>query len=129
MIYEFPITTTTAYTKDSPKKTIVKLTKGIIHELDIISDEACQWTLFVAVAHGLHQIYPTNQGEYFKLRGETFSFREYYNLDTRPFSFYIYTYLYDADNSHDCVVRIGLLREVDLKEVIIKWSAEEEYIK
>lgn len=125
MIYEFPITTTTAATEESPKKTTIVLARGIIHQLDIISDEAAKWTLYVAIAHGLHQIYPTNTPNFFNLRGESFSFKENYELYTKPLSLSVFTYLYDADYSHKIIVRIGLLTEEDLKEVIIKWKAVE----
>lgn len=125
MIYEFPITTTIASTEGSPKKTTIVLARGIIHQLDIISDEACQWTLYVAITHGLHQIFPTNTPNYFRLRGEHFSYRENYELYTKPFSFSVYTYLVDADYPHTVIVRIGLLTEEDLKEVIIRWKAVE----
>lgn len=125
MIYEFPITTTTGYTETSPKKTTIVLARGIIHQLDIISDEAAKWTLYVAITHGLHQIYPTNTPNYFNLRGEFFSFRENYELYVKPLSLSVYSYLVDADYEHKIIIRIGLLTEEDLKEVIIKWKGVE----
>lgn len=125
MIYEFPIITETDDTSSSPKKTTIKLCKGIVHQLDIICDIAVMGTLYLAIAHGLHQIFPTNQEEYFRLTGRPFSFRESYELNSRPYSFYVYTYLENAQEEHEVRVRLGLLREVDLKEVIIKYVDEE----
>jgi len=125
MIYEIPITTTTSYTKDNPKKTVVSLARGVIHELDIISDEAARWTIFIAIAHGIHQIYPVNTPNYFNLRGEYFAFKEWYELDTKPYSLNIYTYLDGADYEHKVIVRIGLLPERDLRGVMILWEKQE----
>jgi len=129
MIYEFPITTTTAYTEASPKKTIIKLSKGVIHHLDVICDDAVMGTLYLAIAHGLHQIFPTNQEEYFRLTGRPFSYPESYKLYTKPYSFYVYTYLEDADYEHEVRIRMCLLLEDDIRGVKILWDEETEGIR
>lgn len=129
MIYEFPITTTTSHTSTSPLKTRIKLTKGVLHQLDIVTDEATQWTLYIAIRHGLYQVFPSNPDQYFRLRGEPFSFKESYKLYAEPYEFVIHSYLSNADYSHHARVRMGFLREDELKGVKILWDEETEGIR
>uniref|UniRef100_A0A6M3IEG9 Uncharacterized protein n=1 Tax=viral metagenome TaxID=1070528 RepID=A0A6M3IEG9_9ZZZZ len=124
MIYEFPIRTLTTHTSDEPLETVLKLTKGVLHQLDIISYPGARGTLYIALYHGGHKVFPTNPLEYFRLAGEPFSFTERYKLATDPFTLVAHTYLYDADNYHDARIRIGLLLEDELSGVILKWSEE-----
>lgn len=127
MIYEFGIRTLTTDTKASPKKTPLKLTRGIVHQLDIISYPGSMGTLYVALYHGGHKVWPTNPVEYFRLGGEPFSFGERYNLKTDPYSLVLHSYLYHPDGVtyfHDVRVRMGVLSEDELTGVIIKWSEE-----
>lgn len=124
MIYEFPITTAITDTKANPKKTTIKLTHGTIHQLDIISDESTQRTLYLAINRGLYQVFPSNPDTYFSLGGEPFSFREAFQIKTEPYELEVYTYLVNADYSHKVTVRIAMLEEDDLRGVLIKWSEE-----
>lgn len=126
MIYEFPITTTIDYTIAKPKRTVIRLSRGVIHQLDIIADEAVMGTLYVAICHGLHQLYPTNSNEFFRLTGRPFSFREGYKLYTKPFSLYVYTYLKDAQKEHELRIRMGFLLDDDIRGVRILWDEEAE---
>lgn len=126
MIYEFGIRTLTTHTKTSPLKTKLKLTRGILHQLDIISYPGSMGTLYLSLFHGGHQVFPTNPDEVIRLAGEPFHFREAYKLYSSPYILDVYSYLYDplgVTYSHDVRVRIGLLDEDELTGVTIKWQA------
>lgn len=129
MIYEFPIITTTAYTKASPMKTDLRLTKGVIHWLDILFDDAVMGTLYLAITHGLHQLWPTNPEAYFRLMAKPISSKEGYKLYTAPYVLSVYSYLENADYEHEARIRISLLLEDDLRGVKILWDEETEGIR
>jgi len=99
MMYEFGIRTELTDTQDSPKKTVLKLTEGIIHQLDIESYPGSMGYLYGTIYHGGHQVWPTNP---------------------------VYTWLgTGAENYHDVRVRIWILREDELGTTI-RWSEETE---
>lgn len=109
MIYRFGITTTTDYTKASPKKTILPLTKGSVHQLDVVFPPGCAGTLHVIVRDALHQVWPTNPDQSFAADGTTISFKESLDLDFEPFELQVYTWLENATYQHTCIVRVGIL--------------------
>lgn len=128
MIYEFEITTTTSHTSTNLKKSELKLYKGMIHRLDIISFPGSMGVLYISLFHGGHQLFPSNTGSYFRLGGETFSFMERYNLKSEPFILDAYSYLYHVDGvsyNHDCLVRVGLLKRDEVYGQVLIWDEEQ----
>jgi len=125
MMYEFGIRTELTDTQDSPKKTVLKLTEGIIHQLDIESYPGSMGYLYGAIYHGGHQVWPTNPDGCFRLGGVPISGKERYEL-TIPAELYVYTWLgTGAENYHDVRVRIWILREDELGTTI-RWTEETE---
>ncbi len=124
MIYSFAISTSANTALANRQKTELKLTAGIIHQLDIVFPTGCAGLLYVAINHGLHQIWPTNPGEYFHTDGETLSFKEFYELATSPFFLSVYTYNLDDTYAHSAIIRLGLLKRDAIQGIYLPWSGE-----
>lgn len=121
MIYRFGIPTTTDDTKASPKKTILPLTKGIVHQLDVVFPPGCAGTLHVIIRDALHQVWPTNPDENFAADGQVITFKEHYDLEEEPYELQAYTWLEDASHPHSCIIRLGILPRRILTPWLTKW--------
>jgi len=126
MVYSFAITTPANTPQASKKKTDLKLTLGIIHQLDIVFPTGCAGLAYIAINHGLHQVWPTNPEEYFHTDGETITFKEFYELTTEPYILSVYTYNLDDTHSHTVIVRLGILKKSELQGLWLPWHEEEE---
>jgi len=112
MIYSIAITTEkTTYPKGSPKKTILKLDYGTIHQVEVEFPSGCNALVGVQVKQGLHQVYPSNPAGFFTGDDTKISFRENYMLKAAPFEFDIWTWNDDTAYDHTILFRMGLLRE------------------
>lgn len=124
MIYSFAIETAITYSATNKLKTDLKLTAGIIHQIDIVFPTGCAGLLYVAINHGLHQIWPTNPGEYFHTDGETLSFKEFYELLSAENTLSVYTYNLDDTYAHSVIIRLGLLKQSEIQGLWLPWSGE-----
>jgi len=109
MIYSFDISTPANTPDTDIQKTDLKLTRGVIHQLDIVFPTGCAGLLYVAINLGLFQIWPTNPDEYFHTDGETISFREHFELIFEPYILTVHTYNLDEEYSHSVIIRLGIL--------------------
>lgn len=80
MFYTFSYTPDASDTEASPHKMELKLSAGVIHQVDILFQDGCYHEEFVQVFHDSLQLWPSNRGE--KLRGNAtvISFREFHEL-------------------------------------------------
>jgi hypothetical protein len=109
MFYVFSHTVEAANTEASPYLLDMKLTAGIIHQVDVLFQDGCNHEVFVQLFNDAYQVWPSNRGE--KLRGNAtvVSFREFFELtpgNTR-LTGKIWTTL-DADFK-EVIVQVGLL--------------------
>ena len=109
MIYSFAISTPANTAKADRQSTNLKLTQGVIHQVDFVFPTGCAGLLYAAVNYGLHQVWPTNPDEYFHTDGETISFREHYELVFVPFIMSVSTYNLDDTYAHSVIIRLGIL--------------------
>jgi len=121
MIYRFGITTTTAYTKENPLITPLLLTRGVVHQLDVVFPPGPRGTLHLTINDALHQVWPTNPDEEFASDADKISYREHYELEAEPYDLQAYTWLEDATYQHSCIVRIGILPRRILTPWLTKW--------
>jgi hypothetical protein len=125
MIYSFTIATAITYSATSKLKTDLELTAGIIHQIDIVFPTGCAGLLYVAINHGLHQIWPTNPGEFFHTDGESISFKEFYELQPGSNVLSVYTYNLDDTYEHSVIIRLGILKPSEIQGVWLPWYEEE----
>lgn len=124
MIYDFVITTPASTLVSAKQSTDLKLTGGIIHQIDLVFPSGPQGYLKVQINHGLHQVWPTNPEGYFASSDEKISFEEFYDLTTAPYTLTAYTWNDDDTYSHLVIVRFGILKRDDLRGVWFPWSGE-----
>ena len=124
MIYRFSFTIPANTTEDNKIRTDIKLTKGIVHQIDIVFPPGCFALAKIAINDGLHQVWPSNPGQYFASDGEVISFKEFYELREEPHTLAVFTYNLDDTYSHTLVLRLGVLRRDELQGVWIPWSEE-----
>jgi hypothetical protein len=124
MIYSFAVSTPANTLEANRRKTPLKLTAGIIHQLDIVFPTGCAGFLYVALNNGLHQLWPTDNGEYFHTDGETISFKEFYKLNEAPFVLDVFTYNIDDTYAHSAIIRLGILQQSEIQGLWLPWSEE-----
>ena len=80
MFYVFSYTPSASDTAADPHELSMKLTAGVIHQVDILFQDGCDHEQFVQVFIDNLQLWPSNRGE--KLRGNAtvISFREFFEL-------------------------------------------------
>jgi len=124
MIYSFNISTPANTLEADRVKTVLKLTAGIIHQLDILFPTGCAGLLYVALNHGLHQVWPSNDKEYFHTDGDKISFKEFYELKSDVNTLDVYTYNLDDTYPHAIIIRLGLLKQSEIQGLWLPWSEE-----
>ena len=121
MFYTFSYTPSASDTAASPHELKLKLTAGVIHQVDVLFQNGCNHKEFVQIFDGALQLWPSNRGE--KLRGNAtvISFREFYELyqGDSLLTAQIWTTL--TEEFKEIIISIGLLP----KKVIQPLSFEE----
>jgi hypothetical protein len=64
----------------APQTTEIKLCGGVIHRVEVTIPDGAMDLVGVKIRNGLHQLWPTHEGTYFRGNGVTYSFRENYLL-------------------------------------------------
>jgi hypothetical protein len=59
---------------------IHKLCGGVIHRVSVTIPDGCMDLVGVKIRNGLHQLWPSLEGTYYRGNGVTYSFRESYEL-------------------------------------------------
>ena len=109
MFYAFSYTPSATDTAAAPKKLPLPLSKGIIHQVDVLFQTGCDHKVFVQIWNDNFQLWPINRGE--KLRGNAtvISFRDYFELEkgSTELTAYIWTTL-SADFA-EVIIQLGVL--------------------
>lgn len=92
-----------------PYQADLKLTAGVIHQVDVLFQDGCKHLVDVQIFQANFQIWPSNRGGTLRGNATVVSFREFYELDPGETTL---TALINADASivdKDVVIQIGLL--------------------
>jgi len=105
VFYVFSYTPSASDTETDPHELRMKLTAGVIHQVDVLFQDGCDHEEFVQIWDDALQVWPTNRGE--KLRGNAtvISFREFYEL---------------APGDNILTAKFWTTLSADFKEVIIQ---------
>lgn len=118
--YTFPHSVVAADTEASPHKEPMKLTAGIIHQVDILFQDGCDHLCNVQIFQGGFQIWPSNRGESIKGNATAVSFRDFFEVD--PGESALHAKIWgDGTDLAEVIIQIGLLP----KRVIQPLSFEE----
>ena len=109
MFYAFRHTVdhTNGYTY--PYEADLKLTAGVIHQVDILFQDECDHLVDVQIFQANFQVWPSNRGATLRGNATVISFREFYELAPGETTL---TARIDADASvqdKDVIIQIGLL--------------------
>jgi len=113
MFYVFSYTPTAADTEASPYVLDMRLTAGVVHQIDILFQSGCGHEEFVQIFHGNLQVWPSNRGE--KLRGDAtvLSFRDFFLLGAGSVRLQAKIWTTLAADFKEVIIQMGVLpREV-----------------
>lgn len=108
MFSVFAHSVVTANTAGDPHVEVIKLSAGVIHQVDILFQDGCDHLANVMIFHGGHQLWPSNRGKAFRGNATAVSFREFYELEAGGTEL---TALIWGDGSDlaEVIIQIGLL--------------------
>lgn len=109
MIYRFNISTPANTAESAKQKTVLKVSRGVIHQLDIVYPPGPSGLLHLQIAKALHQLWPSNPSGSFAADQNMITFREHYELMTDPFQLEAYTWNLDDTHDHSVIIRLGIL--------------------
>ena len=109
MIYTANITTVKNTAKTALKKTVIRVTKGLVYKVEFFYPAGSSGLLGLAVFDGLYQVWPSSVGEFFISDDETIRFDDLYLKESAPYEFQCYTFNVDDTYDHLVGVRIGLV--------------------
>jgi len=110
MMYETDIKVLTTDLIDNKRKTVIKLTHGIIHQLGVYFPPGCANTIRTTIHKGLHQIFPTNPDGFMKGDAINIQGKEFYALIKAPYQVEVLSWSEGATYEHTITVRIWFLK-------------------
>lgn len=121
MFYTFAYTPDAGDTETSPHELSMKLTAGVIHQVDILFQDGCDHEIFVQVYDDNFQLWPSNRGEKIRGNATVVSFREFFELipGNTVLTMKVWTTL--AADFKEVILNIGLLP----KRIVMPFSFEE----
>jgi len=121
MFYTFSYTPGAADTESSPHELSMKLTAGVIHQVDVLFQDGCDHEIFVQVYDDNFQLWPSNRGESLRGNATVVSFREFFELipGNTVLTVKIWTTL--TADFKEILINIGLLP----KTIVMPFSFEE----
>lgn len=114
MFYSFSISTPKDTTESNKQETILKLTRGIVHQVDILFPPGPAGLLHLHINAALHQVWPFNVIDNFATDNEKITFREHFEITGAPHELRAYTWNEDDTYPHKVIVRIGILKRQNI---------------
>jgi len=109
MFFSYNITVTTSHTEASPKKDVLDLSAGIIHQVDILFPSNSTKNIYVRIFHGGYQLIPTNRLEAIRADNTIISTREFFELSPGNHKLFIHAWNTHSTDSFLVSINIGLL--------------------
>lgn len=111
MIYIADITTPANTLQDSPKKTVLQVTKGLVYKLEIAFPPGSRGLLSCYINDGNYQVWPVGYGSVFRGDNSKIVFDDTYLKLLPPYQFSIFTYNLDELYEHNLIFRLGLVSQ------------------
>jgi len=109
VFYDFAIKVPANTTEASPLKTTLKLTKGIIHRVEVQFPIGTRALAHCRIKRAGYQVWPTNRGGSFASDGYTIPIDENYELLHEPMGLIAICWNDDDTFPHTIDIRVGLL--------------------
>ena len=100
MIFSGSITIDHGKTRVDPNVERLKITQGVITQIDIMFPPGCAHTAFISFNRALHQIYPSNPDGFFMGDGVNISGGVFHYVKADPFELQIHGWAPDANYDH-----------------------------
>jgi len=109
MFYSFSHTITTSDIESSKYRLDMKLTAGVIHQVDVLFEDGCNHEAHVQIFQADHQLWPTNRGGSLVGNAIVISFREFFQLSYGLSDLYAYIWGDGSIENVDVIINIGVL--------------------
>lgn len=109
MIYNYSISTAANTAETSKQETVLKVSRGVLHKLEITFPGGCAGLLNVQIFDDTHQIFPTNPGGSFALDNVHLNFAEFYEITSPSPQLKVITWNDDDTYEHKVHIAIGIL--------------------
>lgn len=113
MFYEYHLTIPPNTPKSSLASLDCPLDYGIITHVEIEFPPGCNGLAGVRVRERDHQLYPTNDGEYFISNAYVIAFQETQRVFSKPFLVFLEGFNVDEIYPHTITLRVALIRPED----------------
>ena len=109
MFYVFSYTPDAGDTEANPHELEMKLTAGVVHQVDVLFQNGCNHEEFIKVFRANFQIWPSNREEEIRGNATVISFREFFVLEPGEtvLTAHIWTTL--GAGFKEIVIQVGLL--------------------
>lgn len=109
MIYSKEISTELDTSKSDPLLTTIKVTNGLIYQLEVDFPPGSSGLMGVQIFDKSYQLYPSTPGEWFLGDNRLLKYPDLYLKASAPFEFTIKTYNEDTLFDHTVYIRIGMV--------------------
>ena len=109
MFYAFLLEPTNGFANDTIWEIEMKLTAGVIHQVDVLFQVDCAHKQFVQIFHANHQLWPSNRGASLRGNATVISFREFYEMEAGDPALTARFWSTGAAAWAEVIVQIGLL--------------------
>lgn len=109
MFYAFSLELPTSHAADTVYKLDMKLTAGVIHQVDVLFQDECDHKQHIQIFHANFQLWPSNRGGNLRGNATVISFREFYEIASGdpPLTAHFW---YDSSQTwKEVIIQIGLL--------------------
>jgi hypothetical protein len=97
--------------KRAPEEQEIYLPPGVIHRIEIGFPAGARHMVYIAMRHGLNQLWPTNADGSFNADNYTIVINEHYVIKTEPFILTLQGWSPGTSYKHIIEVRFGILPE------------------
>ncbi len=113
MYYSYLFSVPAATPELAPYRQTLKLTKGIIHRVELSFPPGCVALVKCRFRRGLHQVWPTNRDEVFAWDAVQIAWNDFEPLEEAPYELLFEAWSPAAIYEHSIAVRLGILpREI-----------------
>lgn len=109
MFYAFSYTPSASDTEASPHEVAMKLTAGVIHQVDVLFQDGCDHEEFCQIYLADYQVWPSNRGERFRGNATVVSFREFFELFAGDATLTARIWTTLTSDFAEVIIQIGLL--------------------
>ncbi len=111
MVYAYDIITPASTTEAAPKRSSLKVTKGLVYQVEVEFPPGPLGLCHVQIFDGGHQLWPSNPGESFHGDNGMIVFPDSYLKLAEPYEFQAITWNRDDTYQHQIHIRIGQVSE------------------